>query len=107
MVATPQKLLVIISDKHYCTFTGYAEHPIVSTLALDTLAAPGTGVTAAYTPSPICVSARASLGGTANKELQSAADRPRLAPVERAPLAIWGVATVCHGSLAVNARQCN
>jgi hypothetical protein len=60
MVATPQKLLVIISDKHYCTFTGYAEHPIVSTLALDTLTGSGTGVTASYTPSPICVPARPS-----------------------------------------------
>src|ERR1700747_1246015 len=36
--------------------------PIVSTLALDTLAALGTGFTAAYTPSPICVPARPSFG---------------------------------------------
>jgi arylsulfatase A-like enzyme len=62
MVATPQNLLVIMSDKRNRKITGYAEHPIVSTLALDTLAAPGTGFTAAYTPSPICVPARASFG---------------------------------------------
>ena len=31
----PKKLLVIMSDKHNRKITGYAEHPIVRTLALD------------------------------------------------------------------------
>jgi hypothetical protein len=42
-----------MSDKHNRKITGYAEHPIVSTLALDTLVAPDTGFTTACTPSPI------------------------------------------------------
>ena len=61
MAATPQNLLVIMSDEHNRKIAGYAGHPIVSTPALDALAARGNRFTAAYTPSPICVPARASL----------------------------------------------
>src|SRR5262245_51034500 len=61
MVATPQTLLVIMSDEHNRKIAGYAGHPIVGTPALDALAARGSRFTAAYTPSPICVPARASL----------------------------------------------
>lgn len=61
MAATPQNLLVIMSDEHNRKITGHAGHPIVSTPALDALAAGGSCFTAAYTPSPICVPARASL----------------------------------------------
>jgi hypothetical protein len=61
MAATPQNPLVLMSDEHNPKITGYAGHPIISTPALDALAARGIGFTAAYTPSPICVPARASL----------------------------------------------
>jgi len=61
MAATPQNLLVLMSDEHNPKIAGYAGHPIISTPALDTLAARGSRFTAAYTPSPICVPARASL----------------------------------------------
>ncbi len=39
---------------------GCAGHPFVQTPSLDALAARGTRFDAAYTPSPICVAARAS-----------------------------------------------
>jgi choline-sulfatase len=58
MVVKPQNLLVIMSDEHNPKIAGYAGHPIIETPALD---ASGTRFTAAYTPSPICVPARASL----------------------------------------------
>jgi choline-sulfatase len=61
MAATPQNLIVLMSDEHNRKVAGYAGHPIVGTPALDMLAARGTCFTAAYTPSPICVPARASL----------------------------------------------
>ena len=61
MPATPQNLLVIMSDEHNRKIAGYAGHPIVGTPALDRLAAGGCCFTSAYTPSPICVPARASL----------------------------------------------
>jgi choline-sulfatase len=61
MAATPQNLLALMSGEHNPKIAGYAGHPIISTPALDTLAARGGRFTAAYTPSPICVPARTSL----------------------------------------------
>ena len=52
--------IVIMSDEHNPKVSGYAGHPVVSTPHLDRLAASGTRFTSAYTPSPICVPARAS-----------------------------------------------
>ena len=57
---TPQNLLVIMSDEHNPKVAGHAGHPVVQTPALDALAGRATRFTAAYTPSPICVPARAS-----------------------------------------------
>ena len=53
-------LLVIMSDEHQSRAIGCAGHPFVKTPNLDSLAARGTRFTTAYTPSPICVPARAS-----------------------------------------------
>ena len=53
-------LLVILSDEHQARAMGCAGHPFVQTPHLDALAANGTCFTNAYTPSPICVPARAS-----------------------------------------------
>jgi choline-sulfatase len=56
----PKNLIVIMSDEHNPKVAGHAGHPVVATPHLDQIAARGTRFTAAYTPSPICVPARAS-----------------------------------------------
>lgn len=58
--AKPTNLLVIMSDEHNKFVLGHAGHPVIATPHLDGLAAHGTRFTAAYTPSPICVPARAA-----------------------------------------------
>lgn len=55
----PRNLLILMSDEHQARAMGCAGHPLVQTPHLDQLAAQGTRFTAAYTPSPICVPARA------------------------------------------------
>ena len=52
--------LVIMSDEHQRRALGCAGHPVVLTPNLDSLAATGTRFTNCWTPSPICVPARAS-----------------------------------------------
>ena len=54
-------VLLITSDQHNPFVTGYAGDPIVRTPTLDRLAADGTTFGAAYTNSPICMPARASI----------------------------------------------
>lgn len=56
----PSNLLVILSDQHQARAMSCAEHPVVRTPNLDALADRGTRFTNAYTPSPICVPARAA-----------------------------------------------
>ena len=53
-------LLIIMSDEHQSGVMGCAGHPFIKTPNLDKLAARGTRFSNAYTPSPICVPARAS-----------------------------------------------
>lgn len=55
-----RNLLILMSDEHQARAMGCAGHPLVQTPHLDRLAAQGTRFTAAYTPSPICVPARAA-----------------------------------------------
>lgn len=55
-----RNLLVILSDEHRYDAMGCVGHPFVETPNLDALAARGTVFSQAYTPSPICVPARAS-----------------------------------------------
>lgn len=57
---TGENLLVIMSDQHHAGFAGHAGHPVVKTPNFDRLAERGTRFASAYTPSPICVPARAS-----------------------------------------------
>ncbi len=52
-------LLILMSDEHQARAMGCVGHPFVQTPNLDALAARGTRFTNAYTPSPICVPARA------------------------------------------------
>jgi choline-sulfatase len=56
-----KNLLFIISDEHQAGALSCAGHPIVRTPHIDKLAERGTRFSAAYTPCPICVPARASL----------------------------------------------
>jgi len=53
-------LLVIMSDEHQSCAMGCAGHDFVKTPNFDKLAGKGTRFTNAYTPSPICVPARAA-----------------------------------------------
>lgn len=53
-------LLIILSDEHRADAMGCVGHPFVRTPNLDALAERGTIFTDAYTPSPICVPARAA-----------------------------------------------
>jgi choline-sulfatase len=56
-----RNLVFIISDSHQARALSCAGHPIVKTPNIDSLAHRGTRFAAAYTPSPLCVPARASL----------------------------------------------
>ncbi|MCK9511309.1 MAG: sulfatase-like hydrolase/transferase [Pigmentiphaga sp.] len=60
MTAPSKNVLVIMSDEHESRTLGCAGHPLVQTPHLDTLATRGVRFTNAYTPSPICVPARAA-----------------------------------------------
>lgn len=53
-------VLILMGDEHQARALGCAGHPIAQTPHLDALAARGTRFSNAWTPSPICVSARAS-----------------------------------------------
>ncbi len=53
--------MILISDEHRKDAMGCVGHPIVRTPNLDALAARGTIFENAYTPSPMCVPARAAL----------------------------------------------
>ena len=57
---TKPNLIVIMSDEHQARAMGCAGHSFVQTPSLDALAKRGTRFSNAYTPSPICVPARAS-----------------------------------------------
>ena len=54
-------VLFLFSDEHRKDAMGCAGHPLVQTPNLDALAAQGTMFSNAYTSSPICVPARASM----------------------------------------------
>ena len=56
-----KNVLIICSDEHARSALGCYGHPLVRTPTLDRLAARGTRFSKAYTPSPICVPARACL----------------------------------------------
>jgi choline-sulfatase len=55
-----KNLLLIMSDEHDPRYMGASGHSVAETPSLDRLAERGTRFTNAYTPSPICVPARAS-----------------------------------------------
>ncbi|QQO20609.1 sulfatase-like hydrolase/transferase [Bradyrhizobium diazoefficiens] len=55
-----RNVIIIMSDEHNARIMGCAGNPIAKTPHLDSLAARGVRFTNAYTPSPICVPARAA-----------------------------------------------
>lgn len=61
MRAEPGNLLILLSDEQRHDALGCAGNPLARTPRLDALAARGTRFVNAYTPSPICVPARAAL----------------------------------------------
>jgi choline-sulfatase len=56
----PQNLLIIMSDQHSRGLSGCYGHPLVRTPNIDRLAARGTRFTSCWSPSPVCIPARAS-----------------------------------------------
>lgn len=60
-IRSVENVLVIMSDEHQRRALGCAGHPVAQTPHLDALAAGGTRFNNCWTPSPICVPARASL----------------------------------------------
>ena len=58
---TRRNILLVMSDEHLRTAAGCYGSPIVETPAIDALASRGVRFANAYTPSPICVPARAAL----------------------------------------------
>jgi choline-sulfatase len=59
--AAARNMLILLSDEHHYRVMGCAGDTTIHTPHLDALAARGTRFANAYTPSPICVPARASL----------------------------------------------
>lgn len=59
-MAKARNVVVIMSDEHDPRMMGCSGHPFVKTPHLDALAARGVRFAVAYTPSPICVPARAA-----------------------------------------------
>ncbi len=56
----PQNLLILMSDQHSRNLMSCYGHPFVQTPNLDRLAARGSRFTDCYTPSPVCIPARAA-----------------------------------------------
>ena len=56
----PKNLLIIMSDEHNPKFLGCRGHKFAQTPNIDAMAAGGVRFDSAYTPSPVCVPARAS-----------------------------------------------
>jgi choline-sulfatase len=55
-----ENLLILMSDQHSRDMMGCYGHPLVHTPNLDRLAARGTHFTSCWTPSPVCIPARAA-----------------------------------------------
>tara|TARA_R110002020_G_scaffold40118_5_gene118764 strand:- start:15303 stop:16754 length:1452 start_codon:yes stop_codon:yes gene_type:complete len=54
-------LLILMADQHAPDALSFLEHPLVRTPNIDRLASRGTCFTSAYSPSPLCVPARAAI----------------------------------------------
>jgi choline-sulfatase len=56
----PQNLLIMMSDQHSRRLMGCYGHPVLKTPRLDMLAERGTRFDGCWTPSPVCIPARAA-----------------------------------------------
>ncbi len=56
-----KNVLILMADEHAHDALGFLGHPVVRTPNLDRLASRGSCFTSAYTPSPLCVPARAAI----------------------------------------------
>ncbi|WP_254694314.1 sulfatase-like hydrolase/transferase [Sulfitobacter sp. SK012] len=61
MTKPTKNVLFVMADEHQAAALSCLRHPVVQTPNLDRLAARGTLFANAYTPSPICVPARAAV----------------------------------------------
>lgn len=86
-----KNLLILMSDEHASDALGFRGHPLVQTPNLDRLAGRGTSFTSAYTPSPLCVPARAAIATGLNIHEISAWDNAH--PYEGIPKGWAHVAT--------------
>ena len=57
----PPNILILMTDQQRADTIAALGNPIIKTPALDRLVREGTSFLRAYTPSPVCVSARCSL----------------------------------------------
>ena len=88
-------VLLICSDQHARAMAGCYGHPLVQTPNLDALAARGTRFTNAYTPSPVCVSARACMATGRYAHQLGAWDNA--APYTGAQASSWGQTLAARG----------
>lgn len=91
----PKNVLLLCSDQHRRDVAGCYGHPIVETPHLDSLAVRGTRFTHAYTPSPICVSARACMATGYYAHQVGAWDNA--APYTGVEATSWGHRLTAHG----------
>ena len=61
LMKKPHNILIVMSDEHRRDAMGVMGHPVVQTPHLDALGARGAMFENAYTPSPMCVPARAAI----------------------------------------------
>lgn len=89
-----RNLIVIMSDEHDPRVMGCSGHPLVQTPHLDALARCGMRFTSAYTPSPICVPARAAFA--TGMRVHQTRHWDNAAPYAGTP-ASWGHVLQQHG----------
>ncbi len=83
-----RNVLLLMSDQHAPRFTGCYGNPAARTPNLDALAGRGVVFDAAYTPSPICVPARASLA--TGRFAHQTGNWDNAAPYTGSEAASWG-----------------
>jgi len=94
----PKNVLYIMSDQHSPHVVGCYGNPVVKTPNIDALAARGTRFSHAYTPTPICVPARASFATGRYAHTLGAWDNAK--PYTGAEAPSWGHRLTAQGHQA-------
>jgi choline-sulfatase len=94
-VLKARNVLILCSDQHARGVSGCYGHPVVQTPHIDALAARGVRFNRAYTPSPVCVSARACMATGYYAHQVDAWDNA--APYTGTEASSWGHALTAHG----------